>query len=327
MQREGANAWFKPEVVTVDMGLYGERLGSAFSVSNAPSLVSRTRGGFQLAATELRNDASSFQMSTQFPVEDAYLVTLHLADLHRHDQWLNGQLVRAHSRQRGDVCFSDLRQRPVTRVTGPFHLLVFYVSCGALAELQILDRPQRLGELLCNAGMSVKDPVIDGLGQSLVPSLDLGAAINQLYIDHVLLALRCHLAFKYGGTRSSRAAHQGGLATWQRTRALDLIRTHLSDGIELNTLSDACNLSPSAFLRAFRRTMGSPPHQWLMARRVEKAQYLIRAGELPLSQVALSAGFSDQSHLTRIFSRQMGISPGAWRRAQTAAGASPAVVV
>lgn len=306
------------------MELYGKRLGSAFGVNSALSLVSRTRGGFVLAATELRNDASSFEMSKQFPAEDAYLVTLNLADSHRHDQWLDGQLVCAHSRQQGDICFSDLRQRAVTRFTGPFHVLVFYVPCGALAEVHNAERQQQFGDLSSEAGMRVNDPVIAALGQCLGPSLSPDVAINQLYVDHVLLALRSHLASRYGETRQSRTANRGGLAPWQRTRALELIKTHLSDGIQLSTLSDACNLSPSAFLRAFRKTMGSPPHQWLMARRVEQAQYLIRAGELPLSQVALSAGFSDQSHLTRVFSRQMGVSPSAWRRAQTTVGAFPA---
>ena len=62
--------------------------------------------------------------------------------------------------------------------------------------------------------------------------------------------------------------------------------------------------------------MGLAPHQWLLVRRVERAQELIRAGEMSLSEVALCAGFSDQSHLTRVFSQQMGVSPGAWRRSQ-----------
>ena len=72
------------------------------------------------------------------------------------------------------------------------------------------------------------------------------------------------------------------------------------------------------FLRAFRKTMGLAPHQWLMVRRVERARELIQEGEQPLSEIALDAGFSDQSHFTRVFSQQMGVSPGAWRRAQSA---------
>jgi methylphosphotriester-DNA--protein-cysteine methyltransferase len=67
--------------------------------------------------------------------------------------------------------------------------------------------------------------------------------------------------------------------------------------------------------RAFRRTLGVAPHNWLLARRVEAAKEKLRDGRLSLLDVALACGFADQSHLTRVFTRMVGISPGAWRRA------------
>ncbi len=78
---------------------------------------------------------------------------------------------------------------------------------------------------------------------------------------------------------------------------------------------EECGLSVSHFSRAFRRTAGAAPHHWLMTRRVEAAKEKLRDSRLSLLDVALACGFSDQSHLTRVFAGMVGLSPGAWRRA------------
>ncbi len=108
---------------------------------------------------------------------------------------------------------------------------------------------------------------------------------------------------------------RGGLAPWQQRQAMELMREHVTDGIALVLVAKACDLSCSAFVRAFRQSTGISPHQWLIRRRIELALSLMRDRSLPLIEVALAAGFADQSHFTRTFTRKMGVSPGAWRNA------------
>ena len=74
-------------------------------------------------------------------------------------------------------------------------------------------------------------------------------------------------------------------------------------------------LSPSHFARAFRGSTGMPPHRWLLNRRIEKAKDALHNTQASLAAVATACGFADQSHFTRVFTRFVGISPGAWRRA------------
>ena len=74
------------------------------------------------------------------------------------------------------------------------------------------------------------------------------------------------------------------------------------------------DLSVSHFSRAFRTSTGLPPHQWLLRQRVKAAKQLLGVHDLPLSEIAISAGFANQSHFTRVFSSVVGVSPGAWRR-------------
>ena len=73
--------------------------------------------------------------------------------------------------------------------------------------------------------------------------------------------------------------------------------------------------SVSHFSRAFRRTVGVAPHNWLLMHRVEVAKEKLAHSRLSLLEVALACGFADQSHLTRVFTGMVGVSPGAWRRA------------
>jgi AraC family transcriptional regulator len=71
----------------------------------------------------------------------------------------------------------------------------------------------------------------------------------------------------------------------------------------------------SLFSRAFRRTVGVAPQNRLLTRRSEVAKEKLRHSRLSLSNIALAYGFADQSHLTRVFTGLVGMSPGAWGRA------------
>ena len=89
----------------------------------------------------------------------------------------------------------------------------------------------------------------------------------------------------------------------------------MSTGISLQDVADACRLSSSAFVKGFKKSMGVPPYQWLLSQRIEWAIELMQSTTLSLVEVALTCGFSDQSHFTRMFAQKMGVSPGAYRRA------------
>jgi len=117
-----------------------------------------------------------------------------------------------------------------------------------------------------------------------------------------------------GGMRASTPPMRGGLAPWQLRRSTELLTANLDGSVTLQSLADACRLSTGHFIRAFRTSTGLAPFQWLAHRRVDAAKVLIRQRRASLGEIALACGFADQSHFTRIFSRIVGTSPGAWRR-------------
>ena len=163
--------------------------------------------------------------------------------------------------------------------------------------------------------MAIDDATIFNLGQAVLPALSRPDQVNQLFVDHVLLALGIHVARTYGGMQPLAPPIRGGLATWQVKRAKEILSADLDGRVPLKEVARECRLSVSHFSRAFRRTMGAAPHNWLLTHRIAVAKEKLRDRRLSLSDVALACGFADQSHLTRVFTRIVGVSPGAWRRA------------
>jgi AraC-like DNA-binding protein len=106
--------------------------------------------------------------------------------------------------------------------------------------------------------------------------------------------------------------------------ALQRVRDRLADDLvdppSLATLAELAGIGRYQLLRQFRQAFGMPPHAWLIQRRAERARALVRSGT-SLSVAAVDAGFADQSHMTRVFVRQFGFTPGAWQRAARQASA------
>ena len=139
-------------------------------------------------------------------------------------------------------------------------------------------------------------------------------------VDHVVSALHAYLAQSGNVIPLTPSMARGGLAPWQLRRAEEILLSRLDGTVTLAELAEACNLSPGYFTRAFRQTTGRPPHRWLMKKRVEKAEDLLVATKLSLAEIAVACGFADQSHFTRVFSRVIGWTPGAWRRNRRTGG-------
>ena len=139
----------------------------------------------------------------------------------------------------------------------------------------------------------------------------------RLYGDSLSVALLLRLVQLGGG--SAVPARPSGLTPWQYRRVLDHIEAHYADEVPLDTLAGLTRLSTSHFSRAFKRSVGTSPHKWLVALRCTKAKQMLLEGQLPLAEIAAATGFADQSHFTRVFGQSNGMPPATWRRLQVPA--------
>ena len=115
---------------------------------------------------------------------------------------------------------------------------------------------------------------------------------------------------------------RGGLAPWQAKRVAAYIEANINSNFRATDLAGIVQLSVSYFFRAFRRSFGETPHAYVTRQRMRRAQVIMRSSQMPLSQIALDCGMSDQAHFTRVFRKVVGINPGVWRRQFHPRGAS-----
>jgi AraC-like DNA-binding protein len=296
-------------------GAFGQRLGQFLRLKDAPpSLVTRSLRGGELTVTETRNDNPVPGLSGSFALEDAFLVSLKLHDFPDCELWENGKCVMKADVPAGATYLYDLKHDPRYVIDKPFHSLFFYLPRAALDGLSEQSRTPRVGQLACELGVGHDDAIVRHIGASLQQGLRRQEETNQLFVDHMMLALTAHVAQAYGGLRPGGEQARGGLAPWQVRRACEKLDSDLGGKLSLQQIAAEFDLSVSHFSRAFRTSTGLPPHQWLLRQRVKAAKQLMTVRDLPLSEIAISAGFANQSHFTRVFSAVTGVSPGAWRR-------------
>jgi AraC family transcriptional regulator len=294
---------------------YGQRLGEALRVENAPAIVTRALRTADIAVTEIRCDSPPREMSGSIQQEDAFLVGLQLRDFPNHEYWEDGRQAPVCDLRAGESCLHDLKRDPTVLLDKPYHSLNFYLPRAALDAIADDAKAPRIRDLSYQPGAGVNDVTISCLGSLLLPALRHPDQATPLFLDHVLLAFGAHVAQTYGGMRPVSRPVQGGLAPWQERRAREFLLANIKRGVTLKEVARECGLSLGHFSHAFRRTQGVAPHKWLIEQRVMLCKEKLRDDRLSLSDVATECGFSDQSHLTRVFSQMVGASPGAWRRA------------
>jgi AraC family transcriptional regulator len=120
---------------------------------------------------------------------------------------------------------------------------------------------------------------------------------------------------KFSNSEESKSDRPSGrLAAWQVRKVISHIDANLEGTIRNEDLAALVRLTPSHFGRGFRNSVGEPPHEYVIRRRIERAQGLMLSTQAKLSDIALDCGLADQSHLTRLFRRLVGESPRVWRR-------------
>lgn len=135
-----------------------------------------------------------------------------------------------------------------------------------------------------------------------------------MFTSSMGLALALRLLVMHGDeTRPAPPVARGGLPPHLLRRAQDFMNAHLATDLTLEEVARQVGVSPRHFARAFRQSVGLPPHQWLLRRRIDRARELLASGDSPLAEVAVRCGFADQSHFTSTFRRATGTTPGRYR--------------
>lgn len=281
-------------------------MSTAFGGPRAPAAEVRELRQGPFTVMEVRCDVPDYGRSAAIPAQDALLVALQLRANSAYDTWEDGKRLDCQPVRRGMVNILDLRRNVVSASAQPFHALTFAVPLHAVEDADDAGSDLEIGR----SRTGLDDQVIQGLGTALLPALERPESAPPMFVEYGLLALRAHLIQRFGGAPPPRP---GGLSPRHLKRAQDFIEAHLGENIPLGDLAARCSLSAAHFARAFRRSTGLPPHRFLVERRVARARALLMHTKLPVSDIAAQCGFTDQSHLTRVFRRVLGLTPGSLR--------------
>jgi AraC family transcriptional regulator len=287
-------------------------LGERFHLDRAPTLLARTASVTPVGFTRLKSNKGATEPAAKVTVEKAFSFHVALRPT-ATDLWIDGKHHSAPSILPGATFLFDLTSDPISHIFQPFDVLRFYISQTSLDEMAYSEGNGRATSL-ASSQLGAQDNTMHGLATALLDRIELAHERSTLFVDHIALAFYGHVIEAYGTAANSNTVVPGQLSPWQLRRAIDFIAANLDRDPTIAQLAGECRLSSGYFARAFRRTTGVTPHQWLIRKRIERAQELLLRGRLELAEVALVCGFVDQSHLSRVFAKLAGESPGRWRQ-------------
>lgn len=186
---------------------------------------------------------------------------------------------------------------------------MLYPSADVIRDIGVAERGERLDQqfqtpvftdhALAARLVRTHQPLMNGVWDTNAESR-LVAALRSLWRSH------------RGAGSVSDAQDPGDLHAVERAR--DFLGTRFSRQVRLASIAAECGMSAFQLIRVFQRVLGVSPYAYLVQLRVNRARDLLHQG-IGVSEVAYSCGFSDQSHLTRVFKKAIGVPPGTYQRA------------
>ena len=203
-----------------------------------------------------------------------------------------------------------------------------------------MDFSVRLGASVQTLHLYIRRTLIDEVAQSLLPGdparlellprfgesdilierlmLEVRDALHDdpsapPYVDYLGRAIAARLIRAHSSS-STAPRVLPGLGRSQLGKAIDFMRENLEESIDLPAIAAVTGLSSSHFARQFRTATGVAPHQYLMRLRIDRARRLLGETHTHLVDIAFACGFANQEHLSRVFKRECGMAPAAYRR-------------
>ncbi|QOG20719.1 MULTISPECIES: helix-turn-helix domain-containing protein [Bradyrhizobium] len=199
----------------------------------------------------------------------------------------------------------------------------FKVSAKRLARASAEADPEMGAE-------EVTDPVMQRLSDALAATRAMHNPHSAILVDALRLAMLTRKAsgrtlLGQGQSELAESDREGqacrtvrSLQKWRLKRVMQYIDDNLDAKVTLQHLAAVAGLSRMHFAAQFRAAVGMRPHDYLLKRRIERAQELLQRADTSLVDIALTVGFQTQAHFTTVFKRFAGNTPYQWRSAHLA---------
>jgi AraC family transcriptional regulator len=196
---------------------------------------------------------------------------------------------------------------------GPYDVLHLHVPNALIAECA-REMTGRTVPVLGLNGVPRRDMTVDALSRALLDADRVGGSFGQLYAECIGTAIIARLLAS--ANRVAERPKVTALARWRLKRAIDYFEAQIGKPVSLAAVAAAAGLTRMHFAAQFRAATGLSPHEYLLRRRIERAQGMLAETGMSLVDIALSVGFQTQSHFTSVFKRYAGQPPRAWRESR-----------
>jgi AraC family transcriptional regulator len=202
------------------------------------------------------------------------------------------------------------------QVDGNPEVQLVYLRRDTIDELAIDEFDTDPRDLRFAPNLGFDDPALEPLVKSLLDAARLGVRLptSGLWADHIVRLIGIELIRRHSNV-ARRPASPSDMTRSRLHATCDYIEANLDADLSLAGIADAVGVRPHRLARDFRDRAGLPLHQYVLGRRVERAAHLLRACDAPIAMIAADCGFADQSHLTTVFRRRVGVTPAAYRLA------------
>jgi AraC family transcriptional regulator len=158
-----------------------------------------------------------------------------------------------------------------------------------------------------------RDLLVQQLGLAFLAEAEKEQTASRLFSESIAHTLMFHIIKNYTTADFQEKTFAGGLSGNKLRRVTEFINDNLEQDLTLSEIAQVAGLSHFHFARAFRKTTGITPQQYITTRRIEKAKELLSKSDLPIVEVGFQSGFKNQSHFTTLFRKFTSLTPKIWR--------------
>jgi AraC family transcriptional regulator len=279
-----------------------------------PSGSAETASRSRVIATRWRSLEERAREVTADTPSDCHVIGIALRSL---DARLSvcGRVVLDGAAMAGALLVTEPAVRCQCVFRGPYDVLDLHVPNELIVEC-VREMTDRQRVKICSGFTPTCDPELERLGRTLLGAKDLVGSYGQLYVDCISTAIIVRLLVAAHRADALERPKVAGLVRWRLKRAIDYIEAHLAEAVSLADVASATGLTRVYFSAQFKAATGLRPHEYLVRRRIERAQEMLVEDGVPIVDIALSVGFQNQAHFSTVFKRFVGYSPHAWRQSQ-----------
>ncbi|MGD1912892.1 MAG: helix-turn-helix domain-containing protein [Rivularia sp. (in: cyanobacteria)] len=245
------------------------------------------------------------------PVAHSITIFTHGNYVARADRTLDGRF-KCDSVVGGDIVITpaNVGHKAAWDKEGDFIILGFETKHFARA----IDESAEPEQVQLIPHFATADPLVLQIGLAIKDVLENNPSGSRLYAETMVNALTVHLLQRYSARKPNIKVYKNGLSKNQLTKIIEYIKNNLDKDLGLNELASLLQISPHYFCELFKKSMGIPPHKYVIQTRLNRAKELLLTGNYSIAQVAFIVGFANQSHLNRHFKKFFGVTPRTVRK-------------